>query len=188
MELLDKDKKYGEYGEMITKGHYKINEKEKLFFSLTRHEELILTRELTNFISWSNKYLDTIESLLKQQRKSLYNENNIVSTKILTEFWFGIIGKPKEIEILLKNAKIVDDTYDYTKKYFHKISSLMPDFDFRMVSYNRYRTEEQKEKLLEILNRNNYSSRKLEKFLKTQKFDIDHIDKSNANNLIEKLF
>lgn len=188
MELLDKDKKYGEYGEMITKGHYKINKKEELFFSLTQHEELTLTRELTNFISWSNKYLDTIESLLKQQGKSLYDGNNIMSTKILTEFWLGIVGKSKEIETLLENGEVVDDTYKYIEKYFDKISSIMIDFDFKMVSYNRYRTEEQKDKLLEILNRNNYSSRRLEKFLKTQKFDINHIDKSNSNNLIEKLF
>lgn len=164
------------YGDLLEKGQFKIN-KDRLFSCLTEEEELLITRELINFLLWSCNKKNMIKNFLKVED---------LDYKTLTEFWLKWLGKSSKIEELIKNITVVADIYEYVKKYSTKIKLYKSYSYIQMFSYNKYRTEEQYNELKKIMQTNAHFNKIILNFFKKYKFDLDHIDKNNAKMLINK--
>lgn len=169
--------------DVLEKGQYNIN-KNKIFGNLCEDDEIFITREIINYVLWSNENIEIIKELLLKDNIELY-KNNTINTKVLVEFWLQVVGKGERLEKILENIDVIADIHQYVKKYYAKILLFNSHYDIQMVSYSRFRTQEQYNTLTDIM-KNSYAANSINKFFKEYKYDLDHIDSKNANMLISK--
>lgn len=173
------------YDEILSKGKLNINPN-KYFVHLTEEEETLITRELINYMFWFYANMDFMTEYLKKKNIKVKNSSGFFNTQNIVEFWLQEIGKSSELERLLNNTRTLNDIYDYVDRYFTRFSYVFinTERDFGMVLQKDFRTEEQYQKLLEILKIENMKTKKIKEFLNKNKMDINHISKKNADLLI----
>lgn len=173
------------YNDVLSKGKLDINSKQ-IFGYLKEKEEILLTRELINYCFWVNNNLDWLEKHLLKKNVKLKDNNGFLNYSIIAEFWMQEIGKNDQIEELLKQMNVISDIYDYIEQYYNKFKYVFINSkrDFGMILKNNYRTSEQAKTLKELIKLNDKKSQKIKNFFKKHNKDIHHIDKKNAEILI----
>lgn len=175
------------YKDVLSCGELDINSK-RYFSLLNEEEEVLITRELINFCFWTQNNIEWLEKSLQKEKINLKDNNGFINYQVLTEFWLQKIGKSVEVEKILDNASVISDTYDYIEYYYNKLGFLFINSkrDYGMVLKNNYRTENQANKIKELLKKNKNTKEYIELFFQKNEKDINHIDKKNAQLLIEK--
>lgn len=175
------------YIDILSFGELEINEKQ-YFSILNENEELLITREVINFLFWTSSNENWLDEYLKKENLKLKDNNGFINYKILTEFWLQKIGKSEEIELILENAEVISDVYDYIENYYGKFKFVFINSkrDYGMVLKDNYRTNEQANKIKALINKNNYIKNVIENFFKNNQKDINHIDKVNAEKIINQ--
>lgn len=175
------------YEDVLSYGELDINSK-RYFSLLNEEEEVLITRELINFCFWTQNNIEWLEKYLQKEKINLKDNNGFINYQILTEFWLQKIGKSIEIEKLLDNASVISDIYDYIEYYYSKLGFLFINSkrDYGMVLKNNYRTENQANRIKELLKKNKNTKEYIELFFQKNEKDVNHIDEKNAQLLIEK--
>lgn len=172
------------YREILRRGKYDIN-KRCLFGKLTEDDEILLTRELTNFVLWANGNLELITSFLKKESVDLFKDE-VINKSALVELWLKYIGKNHKIETIITDINVVSDIYEYISLYYDKISIFNMEYDYKMISYAKYRTEEQYVELKDLMNSNSYYNQQINVLLAENKCDLDHIDSKFAAYILNR--
>lgn len=199
--------------DLLKIGKLKIN-KQQLFGSLSLEQENKITQELTNYILWTSYYEKYLIDYFSSKKESLYDKDNKINLKLVTEFWLQVIGKSKELKELINSVEIVQNVYEYINIYYDDLLFITKSeinnsihtenkelsfqeqqtiinkkpiyFDYRMISQKNFREEKQKEELFQIMKSNKRKEMVILDYFKRKFINLDHIDKITIQKLIDK--
>lgn len=141
---------------------------------ISEEQENLLLNELIDYIIWTKDNKDKLDDF------KVANGYKKFDYDLILQFWYKIIGKPNEVEILLNDINVIADINEYLQKNYERIIKYSTKPSYTIFSKRIYRTEEQALKLKQNLY-------KLDEFINIKNTLIYKIKKNHNYNMLNSV-